>query len=345
MATSLSLGPAGSFLCYFLKSMTTARSHQRIPLDLSNKTAIITGGNSGLGYECAAQLLTNNLSHLIITGRDEKKAAEAMKTLRARYPSATIELWSLDMLDYDSIKGFVRRCSELNRIDIVILNAGMFAGKFKVNGKTKHEECFSVNYLSTALLSVLLLPLLKEKRAPGAGNEPSRLTLVGSGLALSAIFPERKGPNILTAFDNPSFFNTMERYNTTKLLLLFFVSKLSSFVNPSEVIINVADPGFVHTPGLDRNLMGFEQAMMGAFRYAVAKSLRDGAWAYVNAAVTKGARSHGGWVANWDIYPFPKIMYSPDGKAGGDKLWEETLDEFEWAGVRGILASMGKWSK
>ncbi|KAL4794275.1 hypothetical protein BDV19DRAFT_390335 [Aspergillus venezuelensis] len=342
MSTSLTLGPAGSFLCYFLKSMTVSRTITRTPFDLSTKTAIITGGTSGLGYECAAQLLLNNLSQLIITARNEAKGAEAVKSLRVRFPSATIEVWSLDMLDYESIRAFVEKCKELNRIDIVILNAGIVAGKFKINEKTKHEECFSVNYLSTALLSILLLPVFKAKRP--SDKEPARLTLIGSGLALAATFAERNAANILSAFDDPAFFKSTERYNTTKLLLLVFVSKLSTFVDSADVIVNICDPGFVDTPGLDRDLLGFEQVMIGAFRGVVARSLRDGAWAYINAVVAKGARSHGGWVANWDVYPFPKIMYTPDGKTDGEKLWEETLDEFEWAGVRGILASMKRRS-
>ena len=281
--------------------MTVSRTTPRIPIDLSTKTAIITGGTSGLGYECAGQLLTNNLSHLIITSRDERKGYEAVKSLRSRFPNATIEVWSLDMLDYESIKVFVEQCSQLNRIDIVILNAGIVAGKFKVNEKTKHEECFSVNYLSTTLLSILLLPVLKTKRP--SGNEPSRLTLIGSGLALAATFSERNAPNIFSAFDDPALFKSTERYNTTKLLLLLFVSKLATFVDPADIIVNVCDPGFVDTPGLDRDLSGFEQIMLGAFRGVVARSLKDGAWAYINAVVVKGARSHGGWVVNWDVYP------------------------------------------
>ncbi|KAL4967006.1 uncharacterized protein BDV14DRAFT_188647 [Aspergillus stella-maris] len=342
MSKSLSHGPAGSFVCYFLKSMTTARTTTRTPVDLSLKTAIITGGTSGLGYECAAQLLFNNLSHLIITARNKGKGSEAVKSLQSRFPSAKIEVWNLDMLDYESIRSFVEKCDQLDRIDIIILNAGIVAGKFKINEKTKHEECFSVNYLSTALLSILLLPVLKDKRPPG--DEPARLTLIGSGLALAATFAEQKASSILSAFDDPVFFKSTERYNTTKLLLLFFVSSLSTLVDPTDVIVNVCDPGFVDTPGLDRDLSGFEQVMLGAFRWVVARSLRDGAWAYINAVVVKGARSHGGWVANWDVHPLPKIMYTPDGKVDGERLWEETLDEFEWAGVRGILASMERRS-
>lgn len=43
-----------------------------------------------------------------------------------------------------------------------------------------------------------------------------------------------------------------------------------------------------------------------------------------------------------DSYRFPKVMYSPEGKQASDILWEETLEDLDWAGVRGILSAMGK---
>ncbi|KAL4924094.1 uncharacterized protein BDV17DRAFT_301290 [Aspergillus undulatus] len=342
MTTSLAIGPAGSFASYFIKSMITARTPPPRSLDLSGQTAIITGGYTGLGYECAAILLSQKLSHLIITVRNQTKGNGAASKLQDQYPNAKIECWFLDMLDYDSIQAFANQCNELSRIDMVVLNAGVVVGKFKPNENTKHEETFSVNYLSTALLSLLLLPVLRTKRPPH--NQPSRLTIVGSGLALAASFPERKASVLFSAFDDEKYFNYMERYSTTKLLLLLFVSKLAEYVDADDVIINVSDPGYVDNPGLDRDLSGPMRVLMAAVRRLMAKSLKSGAWAYVDAVTVKGKSSHGGWVANWVVHAFPKIMYTGDGKKAGCKLWEETLAEFEWAGVRGILASMGKGS-
>ena len=302
MATSSDLGPAGPFLRYFLKSITLSRFAKTTPIDLTGKTAIITGGYSGIGYKCAEILLNNKLSHLVITVRNEKKGNHAAAKLRSLHPNAKIEVWSLDMLSYDSIQAFVKRCNnDLPRIDFVILNAGMVSGEFSINESTGHEVCFQVNYLSTALLTILLLPILKAKRGP-TQDKPSRITMVGSGLALSANFPERNSQSVIRAFDSPGYFSSLDRYSTTKLLLLIFVSKLATFIDPSDVVANVVDPAFVATPGLDRNIPAYLRYVNGLSRMLVARSIQAGAWAYVDAAAVQPSSTHGSWLANWHLY-------------------------------------------
>lgn len=303
MVTSSDLGPAGPFIFYFLKSLTVSRFAKTTPLDLTGQTAIITGGYSGIGYKCAEILLANKLSHLVITVRNEKKGNEAAAKLRNLHPGAKIEVRPLDMLSYDSIQAFVKRCNDdLPRIDFVILNAGMVSGEFSINQSTGHEVCFQVNYLSTALLTILLLPVLKAKRNTKQ-DKPSRITIVGSGLALSANFRERGSQSVIAAFDNREYFDSVDRYSTTKLLLLIFLSKLAPYVDPSDVVVNVVDPGFVATPGLDRNVSPLLRYINGLSRKLVGRSLYCGGWAYIDATVVKPDTTHGSWVSNWDVYP------------------------------------------
>lgn len=302
MATSSDLGPAGPFFFYFLRSITLSRFAKTAPLNLTGQTAIITGGYSGIGYKCAEILLSNKLSHLVITVRNEKKGNDAAAKLRSLHPNTKIEVWSLDMLSYDSIQAFVKRCNnDLPRINFVILNAGMVSGEFSINESTGHEVCFQVNYLSTALLTILLLPILKAKRGP-TQDKPSRITMIGSGLALSANFPERNSQSVIRAFDSPGYFSSLDRYSTTKLLLLIFVSKLAQYVDASDVVVNVVDPAFVATPGLDRNIPAHLRYINGLSRMLVARSIQAGAWAYVDAAVVKPSSTHGSWLANWQVY-------------------------------------------
>lgn len=301
MTTSSDLGPAGSFIPYFLKSITLSRFAKTTPLDLTGQTAIITGGYSGIGYKCAEILLSNKLSHLVITVRNERKGNEAAAKLRSLHPGATIEVWPLDMLSYASIQAFVTRCNDLPRIDFIILNAGMMSGEFSIHESTGHEVCFQVNYLSTALLTILLLPILKAKRNPKQ-DKPSRITLVGSGLALSAKFPERNSQSVIGAFDSQEYFSSVDRYSTTKLLLLIFISKLAPYVDPSDVVVNVVDPAFVATPGLDRNIPAYLRYINGLSRMLVARSIKAGAWAYVDTAVVKPSSTHGSWLANWEVH-------------------------------------------
>ena len=93
--------------------------------DLTGQTAIITGSNTGLGYEAAVQLLGLKLSHLILAVRSVEKGAVAAKTLGHFNPKAKIEVWQLDMTSYPSIQDFAQRAEkELSTLNMVLLNAG-----------------------------------------------------------------------------------------------------------------------------------------------------------------------------------------------------------------------------
>ncbi|KAL3476264.1 hypothetical protein BJX99DRAFT_144034 [Aspergillus californicus] len=342
MSTSYDLGPPPlSFPRQFLKNLLASPPQPPRNLDLTGQTAIITGGYTGLGYQCATALLSYNLSYLIITVRNEKKGGDAAAELGRRHPKAKIDVWLLDMLSYDSIKGFTTQCNGLTRIDFVILNAGTMSGEFMIDKSTKHEVTFQVNYLSTALLTFLLLPVLQRLKQATHGK-PSRITLIGSSLAATANFPEHKAAKIIPAFDDPKYWSLAERYNTTKLLLLMFIHNLKDHISSDEVVVNVADPGFVQNGGLDRSTPSFLKIIMVAARRLLARSDKAGAWSYVDAAVVKPESTHGSWMSNWAVHPFPKIMYSRDGKRAADMLWEETIEELDGAGVRAILSSIGK---
>jgi len=77
---------------------------------LKGKVAIITGSNSGLGFESSRQLLTLGLSHLVLAVRSIEKGKAAASKLSLANPEATIDVWALDMESYDSIQAFVRKC-------------------------------------------------------------------------------------------------------------------------------------------------------------------------------------------------------------------------------------------
>ncbi|KGQ08451.1 hypothetical protein BBAD15_g6219 [Beauveria bassiana D1-5] len=94
------------------------------------------------------------LSKLLIGAHNEEKGKTAIAD------PATIESWPLDLASYDSIVAFAKRVESLERVDY-ILNAGMCATTFRINESTGHEETIQVNYLSSALLAALLLPVAK----------------------------------------------------------------------------------------------------------------------------------------------------------------------------------------
>jgi NAD(P)-dependent dehydrogenase (short-subunit alcohol dehydrogenase family) len=271
---------------------------------LAGQTAIVTGSNMGIGLECCNQFLKLQLSHLIMAVRSPDKGEKAAAPLRKAYPKAKIEVWNVDMLSYESIQAFATRCKiELPNLDIAVLNAGLLNPKFETHKTTGHETMFQTNYLSTALLTALLLPILKKKSQP---NKPGRLTVVSSSTLYGAKFTNHSTAPLFKSFDNGTGWDMAlvgDRYAMTKAMQLVFVSKMAEHVKSSDVILNAVDPGFVIGTGLHRDTGELLKGVIQVVKLATARSLKAGAWTYVDAAVVKGEESHGSMLMDWKVAP------------------------------------------
>ncbi|KAK6203994.1 hypothetical protein LQW54_008567 [Pestalotiopsis sp. IQ-011] len=270
--------------------------------DLTDKTAIVTGATSGLGLEASRQLLSLGLSRLIMAVRSIEKGERVAAELRAQFPDADIRVWSLEMESYRSVRAFALHAGEeLTRLDMAVLNAGVQALHFETAPETGHEKLLQVNYLSTMLLAILLLPTLRAKSPPG---EPGRLTIVSSGTARGARVDWPAGGVILSSLDDKHQpWSPVTRYAVTKLLGHLFVINLASHIDGQDVVVNLVDPGLVK----DTNLQGGSSAPLpiAVFFYymkaLLGRPLPIGASTYVDAIVAKGVESHGCYVADWDI--------------------------------------------
>ena len=271
---------------------------------VSGQCAVITGSNTGLGFEAARQLLSLGLSHLVMGVRSLARGEEAATKLRAASSSAKIDVWHLDMESYDSVQDFVRKCNDnLPRIDIVILNAGLSLMKFSTVPSTGHERAIQVNYLSTVLLTVLLLPILKSK---SKGPTPPRLTLINSVTAHLCKFPNRTQRPLLPSFDDTKLtpWNAEERYGVSKLLGQFFVVKLAGLINPDDVIINMVDPGLTKGTSLARDAKGGVALAAKVFFAVAGRTVDRGAATYIDAVMGHGKESHGCFLMNCKIAPY-----------------------------------------
>ena len=270
--------------------------------NLSGKTAIITGGNAGLGYEAALQLLGLKLSKLVLAVRSLERGEAAAAKLRKLHSNANVEVWQLDMCSYPSIQAFASRVdSQLSRIDIAVLNAGGMRLEFTLNKSTGHEWAVQVNYLSTMLLALLLLPILKVKGK--TEGSPARLTIVSAALTLAAKFPNKNAIPLLASFDTPKNFDQQETYNSSKLLAHMFLWKLVDYVSADDVIVNLADPAWCKGTDLARDVKGVGVKLgLKAFGM-LGRTPKVGASCFVDAIVNHGKESHGCFLMSWKIHP------------------------------------------
>ncbi|KAI0532996.1 hypothetical protein GGR58DRAFT_139364 [Xylaria digitata] len=308
-------------------------------VNLSGKTAIVTGSNTGIGLEVARQLLDLGLSKIVLAVRDVAKGEHARKDLSAeRAGNQEIEVWSLDMGSYWSIIAFSDRVKTLERLDIMILNAGLYKVTESFNSSTGFEESVQVNYLSTALLLTLLLPMFKNKPQ----THPARVVLVSSDTAAWVQF-NPTGP-ILPAFKQKAKqWDMQERYGTTKLLGQMFLTELVKNVPSPVATINAANPGLCYGTGLSREgdgtVPGF---IVGIVMRLVGKPVALGARTIIHAACNFGPEVHGQYVEDGEIRPKAAMLYRPEGKELAKQLWEETMAELSFANVEDCIKEVNK---
>ncbi|KAI0723512.1 hypothetical protein C8Q76DRAFT_615793 [Earliella scabrosa] len=305
--------------------------------NLRGKTAIVTGSNGGLGLECSRQLLDLGLSRLILAVRDERKGQAAREDLAAGRKACDIQVWKIDLSSYDSIIAFVERCKTLPTLDMAVLNAGLFKSQFELNPVTRHDEVVQVNYLSTALLTILLLPVVQAK----AQQSPGRIVIVNSDASAQAKFKERKQPRLFHAFDDPKNFDAIERYITSKLLGQLFLVELAKRVPPTVAIVNAVSPGLCRGSSLHREMnSGMLGAMFSGYKRVLGRPTDVGARTLTDAAVNHGKETHGQYLSECKIKPMAPMVYTPDGEKAAAALWRETMAELSFASAAQIIAGL-----
>ena len=269
--------------------------------NLAGKTIIITGSNTGLGLECARQLLDLGLTRLILAVRNEAKGEAARTGLAAgRSANQIIDVWKLDLDSYDSIVAFAQRASTLDRLHVFIHNAGLMKPTFGTNPTTGHEEVFQVNYLSMALLTILMLPVLRDKNRD---DTVGRLVLVSSDTAAWSPFKERHSTPMFPAFDDAINFVSSERYWCSKLLGHMFLTELVTRVPSSVVVVNATNPGLCGGTGLSQDFSGLMSVVASVGVHIFGRSTSTGARALTDAAINHGSESHGNYIEDGKLQP------------------------------------------
>ncbi|KAI5918410.1 retinol dehydrogenase 12 [Camillea tinctor] len=318
----------------FLRRQRTTPVPLSDDLNLTGQTAIVTGSNVGLGLSAARQLLGLKLSHLVMAVRSQAKGDAVAEQLRKDFPGAEVSVWILDMESYDSIRAFVEKCDTLPCINAVILNAGVMLSNYTVTKSTGHETTLQVNYLSTVYLTMLLIPVLRAKKAASisSASRPPTISIVGSDTAYSGANLKPEAP-VLAQFDNAKTYGVISAYANSKLILMFFFARLAALVDPADVLLNMPNPGMTKGTGLGHDGPVIARKIFSVAQYFLARSPETGATNYLDAALTRGPETHGRFFSEWTVKPFPPLFYTEQGKKLGDILVDETMKELGPAGA------------
>lgn len=172
-------------LVQFARAQYKALPISLTPEDCRGHTYIVTGANSGLGYECVKHLARLGSSRVILAVRNTQKGQDAKTSIEADTGCGAdvLEVWQVDLGSYESVAAFAKRAGqELDRIDGLVENAGIAEGVWVE--QEGNETDMTVNIFSPLLMALLMLPHLQNS-ANKFGIVP-RLVIVGSGVAFQA---------------------------------------------------------------------------------------------------------------------------------------------------------------
>ncbi|KIW06221.1 uncharacterized protein PV09_02697 [Verruconis gallopava] len=296
-------------------------------VSFAGKTVIVTGGSSGLGFEAALKFARKGASKVILGVRslaNGQVAKDAIESKTGR--KSSVEVWELEMGDYDSIKAFVKKAEGLEKVDIVVLNAGLLAKDYRV-GKYGWEATLQVNVLSTSLLAILLLPKL---RASKTAHWTPVIEIVSSGLHAKVNVSEAAENAPLEEYNKPEGFEGQQQYNRSKLLVQCVVRALAKRLQPNEetdpeVIITSVCPGACAT-GLGRELMtNFFIRMAAAVFFALFfRTAEQGARSFVSATI-QGNAANGRFWKNDVFQPDAANISGEKGERLVDLVWYEVV--------------------
>ncbi len=232
----------------------------------TNKTVIITGGNSGLGYECARTIASTHEGwHVIIASRSQEKASEAVQRLIKETGHLQIEAIPLDLASLDSVRSFVQVLAEreLPPLQALVCNAGIQIVSGTTYTEDGFETTFGVNHLGHFLLVNLLLRHLVA---------PARIVFVSSDTHDPAkrtgmpaphyrnpealAWPE-KYPDTTEQANSPGLIGR-RRYTTSKLCNILCTYELVRRLRDEEystrpLTVNAFNPGAMPDTGLSRD--------------------------------------------------------------------------------------------
>lgn len=283
-----------------------------LEVDLSGRVAVVTGANSGLGFETAGALAARGARvHMLCRSRERGDAAR--QQLREQ-TDGDLHVYIVDVSDPDSV---ARYCADpgSDRIDVLIHNAGALLPDRQLTPDGL-EVTLGTHVVGPLRLTLGLLPRL----TAGPDGRPARIVWVSSG----GMYPKRLSVDRLAATAGP--FDGVAAYADAKRAQVVLSELLAERLDPAVVTSNAMHPGWAATPGVASALPRFHSVTRRILR-----STAEGADTVVWLAACEriDGRTGGFWFDRRAVSPYliPGTRESAEERG---RFWEQVL---AWGGL------------
>jgi NAD(P)-dependent dehydrogenase (short-subunit alcohol dehydrogenase family) len=263
----------------------------------TDKTALVTGANSGLGFEAAAQLADQGYGKVIITARTKEKAAAAHDELLARTGRDVFETLTLDNDDLATVESAADELAARgDTIDVLLLNAGISPPKTLVKTTQGIEATVASTLVGHHLLTTRLLDnnqLGDHARIVIAGSEAARGDVpTFHPLDVDAFADEHFDGDLEAAIaaqilmEAPAVYKPSNVYATAKVFVAWWAAELARRL-PAGTTVLAVSPGSTPDTNAIRNAPFYMRyLMMPVFKLmpGMSHSVEDGAARYLEAA-------------------------------------------------------------
>ncbi|KAI9675371.1 MAG: hypothetical protein M1817_001275 [Caeruleum heppii] len=225
---------------------------------LTGQTALITGGQAGIGREMTAQLLLHDIGTVYVLARSAQKFEDAQKFwveqrgITAEDVQRRVRFLRCDLTDLEEVRGVAERVRrEAGRLDVLIANAGIPTVPDYTLSKQGIETIFACNHVGHFALINILLPLV-ESTAEKYGDARIVVTSSSFHMACQEInFDSLTSP---TRTKSPPSIDSCYRYARSKLANILMTRELASRLDKKgvkKVYVNCFFPGNIPTEAMD----------------------------------------------------------------------------------------------
>lgn len=244
--------------------------------DQSGRTIIVTGANTGIGFE-AAKVLAGKGARVLLACRNRDKAEAAIARIAQEVPGADLAFLPLDQADLASVGAAAEQAAREPRLDVLLNNAGVMYPPLSHTAQG-FELQFGVNHLATFALSALLVPKLAET--------PGSRVVVTSSIAHRAGKPNWDDPRAERGYSKG------KRYGDSKLANLLHVTELDRRLRAAGSPVSAigCHPGVAATELMRHSrFAGIANVAFGRLLNTAAM----GAWPALRAATDPAAKPGG----------------------------------------------------